>query len=268
MVEKGMGVGDSFFNWKELVWSTWLFCGEEKEKSMEGRSLLLLEQEILDFSEGLRAIGVKPDEKLALFADNSCRWLIADQGLLPVVLEVTVVQGNWSKDHSFFYLDGLHIKRYSSKREKESCGHLRFIVVIWSSKITVGRRDFDRMVRDYELDKPPLRNKNIFYLIKHVRDNCWLKTGSFLFLKVGWLSPHSILESLPRPSSCHIGSMFGELKRERMSILKEIELINSLEQSGNMIEDLKSLRASRKLKPEQILLRKRWFGGRKQSEMG
>lgn len=65
-----------------------------------------------------------------------------------------------------------------------------------------------------------------------------------------------------------LGSMFGELKRERMSILKEIELINSLEQSGNMIEDLKSLRASRKLKPEQILLRKRWFGGRKQSEMG
>ena len=116
-------------------------------------SKLQLEQEILDFSEGLRAIGVKPDEKLALFADNSCRWLIADQGmllavhfilkfctrkllmdkdatlcsfhclflsffffplqagLLPVVLEVTVVQGNWSKDHSVFYLDGLHIKR-------------------------------------------------------------------------------------------------------------------------------------------------------------
>ena len=36
------GLGDSFFNWKELVWSTWLFCGEEKEKSMEGRSLLLV----------------------------------------------------------------------------------------------------------------------------------------------------------------------------------------------------------------------------------
>jgi len=39
-----------------------------------------LEQEILDFSQGLRAIGVAPDEKLALFADNSCRWLVADQG--------------------------------------------------------------------------------------------------------------------------------------------------------------------------------------------
>lgn len=43
-------------------------------------SKLQLEQEILNFSEGLRVIGIKPDEKLALFADNSCRWLVADQG--------------------------------------------------------------------------------------------------------------------------------------------------------------------------------------------
>ncbi|PPD86570.1 hypothetical protein GOBAR_DD16493 [Gossypium barbadense] len=40
-----------------------------------------LEQEILDFAEGLRVIGVKPEEKYALFADNSCRWLVADQGV-------------------------------------------------------------------------------------------------------------------------------------------------------------------------------------------
>lgn len=36
----------------------------------------------MDFAEGLRVIGVKPDEKIALFADNSCRWLVADQGAL------------------------------------------------------------------------------------------------------------------------------------------------------------------------------------------
>ncbi|XP_021612674.1 probable acyl-activating enzyme 16, chloroplastic isoform X3 [Manihot esculenta] len=41
-----------------------------------------LEQEILHFSEGLRVIGLKPNEKLALFADNSCRWLVADQGTM------------------------------------------------------------------------------------------------------------------------------------------------------------------------------------------
>ncbi|KAK6914355.1 AMP-dependent synthetase/ligase [Dillenia turbinata] len=32
-----------------------------------------LEQEILDFAEGLRVVGVKPEEKVSLFADNSCR---------------------------------------------------------------------------------------------------------------------------------------------------------------------------------------------------
>ncbi|WVZ24314.1 hypothetical protein V8G54_002858 [Vigna mungo] len=41
-----------------------------------------VEQAILYFAEGLRVIGVKPDEKLALFADNSCHWLVADQGAL------------------------------------------------------------------------------------------------------------------------------------------------------------------------------------------
>ncbi|XP_054805692.1 probable acyl-activating enzyme 16, chloroplastic isoform X2 [Prosopis cineraria] len=40
-----------------------------------------LEQSILDFAEGLRVIGLRPDEKVALFADNSCRWLVADQGV-------------------------------------------------------------------------------------------------------------------------------------------------------------------------------------------
>ncbi|KAG6593626.1 Long-chain-fatty-acid--[acyl-carrier-protein] ligase AEE15, chloroplastic, partial [Cucurbita argyrosperma subsp. sororia] len=41
-----------------------------------------LEQSILNFCEGLRAIGIKPDEKIALFSDNSCRWLVADQALV------------------------------------------------------------------------------------------------------------------------------------------------------------------------------------------
>lgn len=44
-------------------------------------SKLQLEKEILDFAEGLRVIGVQPEEKIALFADNSCRWLVADQGI-------------------------------------------------------------------------------------------------------------------------------------------------------------------------------------------
>ncbi|CAL5413923.1 unnamed protein product [Camellia sinensis] len=54
-----------------------------------------IEQEILDFSEGLRVIGLKPGEKLALFADNSCRWLIADQGIMATGA-INVVRGSRS----------------------------------------------------------------------------------------------------------------------------------------------------------------------------
>ncbi|OMP09475.1 AMP-dependent synthetase/ligase [Corchorus olitorius] len=54
-----------------------------------------LEQEILDFAEGLRVIGVKPEEKIALFADNSSRWLIADQGIMAMGA-INVVRGSRS----------------------------------------------------------------------------------------------------------------------------------------------------------------------------
>ncbi|WJX33361.1 Long-chain-fatty-acid--[acyl-carrier-protein] ligase AEE15, chloroplastic, variant 2 [Trifolium repens] len=54
-----------------------------------------LEDAILDFSEGLRVIGVRPDEKIALFADNSCRWLVADQGMMASGA-INVVRGSRS----------------------------------------------------------------------------------------------------------------------------------------------------------------------------
>ncbi|KAJ1406576.1 AMP-dependent synthetase/ligase [Sesbania bispinosa] len=54
-----------------------------------------LEDAILDFSEGLRVIGIRPDEKLALFADNSCRWLVADQGMMASGA-INVVRGSRS----------------------------------------------------------------------------------------------------------------------------------------------------------------------------
>ncbi|KAL2343505.1 hypothetical protein Fmac_004790 [Flemingia macrophylla] len=54
-----------------------------------------LEQAILDFAEGLRVIGVRPDEKLALFSDNSCRWLVADQGMMASGA-INVVRGSRS----------------------------------------------------------------------------------------------------------------------------------------------------------------------------
>ncbi|GKD21893.1 probable acyl-activating enzyme 16, chloroplastic [Tanacetum coccineum] len=52
-------------------------------------------QDNIKFSEmggGLRVIGIKPTEKIALFADNSCRWLIADQGAINVVIDLASVR--------------------------------------------------------------------------------------------------------------------------------------------------------------------------------
>ncbi|XP_071719825.1 probable acyl-activating enzyme 16, chloroplastic [Rutidosis leptorrhynchoides] len=51
-----------------------------------------LEQNILDFSEGLRVIGLKPSEKIALFAENSCRWIVVDQGIMATGA-INVVRG-------------------------------------------------------------------------------------------------------------------------------------------------------------------------------
>ncbi|KAK9159852.1 hypothetical protein Syun_006193 [Stephania yunnanensis] len=43
----------------------------------------------------LRVIGVKPEEKVALFADNSSRWLVADQGIMATGA-INVVRGTRS----------------------------------------------------------------------------------------------------------------------------------------------------------------------------
>ncbi|KAL6641560.1 hypothetical protein ACP70R_019741 [Stipagrostis hirtigluma subsp. patula] len=62
-----------------------------------------LEQEILNFSHGLRAIGIAPDDKLALFADNSCRWLVADQGIMATGA-INVVRGTRSSAEELFQI--------------------------------------------------------------------------------------------------------------------------------------------------------------------
>ena len=41
-----------------------------------------LSAKIERFAAGLQALGIKPQEKVALFADNSPRWFIADQGIM------------------------------------------------------------------------------------------------------------------------------------------------------------------------------------------
>ena len=41
-----------------------------------------LTQQIQQFATGLQALGIKPGVKIALFADNSPRWFIIDQGIM------------------------------------------------------------------------------------------------------------------------------------------------------------------------------------------
>ncbi|GKA59881.1 hypothetical protein Tco_0759194 [Tanacetum coccineum] len=49
---------------------------------VESIGLVKVEQDILDFSKLLRLIEIKATKKIALFADNLCCWLIADQDSL------------------------------------------------------------------------------------------------------------------------------------------------------------------------------------------
>ncbi|XP_024022399.1 probable acyl-activating enzyme 16, chloroplastic isoform X3 [Morus notabilis] len=102
-----------------------------------------LEQEILDFSEGLRVIGIKPDEKVALFADNSCRWLVADQGIMATGA-INVVRGSRSSIEEL-----LHIYNHSESvglavdnpelfnrisEAFQSKANMRFVILLWGDK--------------------------------------------------------------------------------------------------------------------------------------
>uniref|UniRef100_A0A7N0TTB4 AMP-dependent synthetase/ligase domain-containing protein n=1 Tax=Kalanchoe fedtschenkoi TaxID=63787 RepID=A0A7N0TTB4_KALFE len=62
-----------------------------------------LEQEILNFCEGLRVMGIKADEKVGLFADNSCRWLVADQGIMATGA-INVVRGSRSSNEELLQI--------------------------------------------------------------------------------------------------------------------------------------------------------------------
>ncbi|CAM8959679.1 unnamed protein product [Rhodiola kirilowii] len=102
-----------------------------------------LEQEILNFCEGLRVVGVKADEKVGLFADNSCRWLVADQGIMATGA-INVVRGSRSSNEELLQIykhsestalvvDNVELfnrlgKTFLSKAQT------RFIIILWGEK--------------------------------------------------------------------------------------------------------------------------------------
>ncbi|KAK8579414.1 hypothetical protein V6N13_142622 [Hibiscus sabdariffa] len=102
-----------------------------------------LEQEILDFAEGLRVIGVKPEEKYVLFADNSCRWLVADQGIMATGA-INIVRGSRSAVEELLHIYnhsesvGLLVDNpeFFNRLAGKFCSNatMKFIVLLWGEK--------------------------------------------------------------------------------------------------------------------------------------
>ncbi|KAF7076272.1 hypothetical protein CFC21_080948 [Triticum aestivum] len=118
-----------------------------------------LEQQILDFSHGLRAIGVAPDEKLALFADNSCRWLVADQGIMATGA-INVVRGTKSSDEELFQIYShsesialvVDSPQFFNRLAESFISRInaRFIVLLWGDKSSLNSKAvMDIPVYDY-----------------------------------------------------------------------------------------------------------------------
>ncbi|XP_075516395.1 long-chain-fatty-acid--[acyl-carrier-protein] ligase AEE15, chloroplastic-like [Primulina tabacum] len=105
-----------------------------------------LEQEILNFCEGVRVVGLKPDEKIALFADNSCRWLIADQGIMATGA-INVVRGtrssaeellqiyNHSESIALVVDDPAMLNKVSGIFHSQVT--IRFVIVLWGDKSSI-----------------------------------------------------------------------------------------------------------------------------------
>ena len=62
-----------------------------------------LHTQIQQFATGLQALGIKPQDKIALFADNSPRWFIADQGIMTAGA-VDVVRSSGAQQQELTYI--------------------------------------------------------------------------------------------------------------------------------------------------------------------
>ncbi|KAJ0793239.1 putative long-chain-fatty-acid--[acyl-carrier-protein] ligase [Helianthus annuus] len=105
-----------------------------------------VEQDILNFAEGLRVIGIKPCEKLALFADNSCRWLIADQGIMATGA-INVVRGSRSSVEELLHIYN-HSESVALAVDNPELYHrmadafnskasVKFVILLWGEKSSI-----------------------------------------------------------------------------------------------------------------------------------
>ncbi|GFQ03135.1 probable acyl-activating enzyme 16 chloroplastic [Phtheirospermum japonicum] len=118
-----------------------------------------LEQEILNFCEGLRAIGLEPEEKLALFADNSSRWLVSDQGIMATGA-INVVRGSRSSVEELFQIynhsESVALvvddtEMYNRISETfHSRARVRFIILLWGDKSSITNEAVETPIYSYE----------------------------------------------------------------------------------------------------------------------
>ena len=103
-----------------------------------------LAQKIEQIAIGLQVLGVKPQEKIALFADNSPRWLIADQGIIAAGA-VNVVRSSTAETQELSYIfqdsDSVALVVENQKTlEKLSDNlqesNLKFVVLLSDEEIT------------------------------------------------------------------------------------------------------------------------------------
>ncbi|KAL3619988.1 Long-chain-fatty-acid--[acyl-carrier-protein] ligase AEE15, chloroplastic [Castilleja foliolosa] len=118
-----------------------------------------LEQEILNFCEGLRVIGLEPEEKLALFADNSSRWLVSDQGIMATGA-INVVRGSRSSVEELFQIykhsesvalvvdDPEMYNRISEMFHTRA--RVRFIILLWGDKSSITNEAVETPIYSYE----------------------------------------------------------------------------------------------------------------------
>ncbi|KAL6532179.1 Long-chain-fatty-acid--[acyl-carrier-protein] ligase AEE15, chloroplastic [Orobanche gracilis] len=147
------------FHHHEWTSSPILFYNNCRRRNFGVYSESQLEQEILNFCEGLRVIGLKPDEKLALFADNSCRWLVSDQGIMANGA-INVVRGSRSSVEELFQIYNHsesvalvvdNLEMYNRIFETfHSRARVRFIILLWGEKSSINSVAVETPIYSYK----------------------------------------------------------------------------------------------------------------------
>ncbi|GBF88603.1 long-chain-fatty-acid-ligase [Raphidocelis subcapitata] len=101
-----------------------------------------LHSAILDCGAALRGLGLEPGERVCLFAENSARWLIADQGVIAAGAadavrgssapdaELSFILGH-SRPRGLIVQDEATLARLAPVLASDAAPRLRFVAVLW-----------------------------------------------------------------------------------------------------------------------------------------